>query len=94
MSQLSIFRPSGVDDSPRILSFATFAARVKAQQIFDVATRAKLEHHNRVCPACGRVSVETVELSDPILNRNGSPIPRSATLAGFCCRSCGNHWSV
>jgi predicted RNA-binding Zn-ribbon protein involved in translation (DUF1610 family) len=94
MSQLSVFRPSGVDDSPRILSFALFAARVKSDHIFDVVTRAKLEHHNRVCPACGRVTVQPIELDDPLLNRNGAVIPRTATLAGFSCRTCGHSWSV
>lgn len=94
MSQLSVFRPSGVDDSPRILSFASFAARVKSQQIFDVVTRARLEHHNRVCPTCGRVAVKPVEMNDPVLNRNGAVIPRTATLAGFTCQCCGNTWAV
>jgi hypothetical protein len=94
MSQLSVFRPTDLDDAPRILSFAAFAARVRSQHIFDVCTRAKLEHHNRVCPACGRVAVKTVELSDPLLGRSGGAIPRSATLAGFSCQTCGHTWSL
>ncbi|MFV0446480.1 MAG: hypothetical protein ACK5Q5_23145 [Planctomycetaceae bacterium] len=94
MSQLSVFRPTDTDDSPRILSFATFAARIKTQQIFDVCTRAKLEHHNRVCPACGRVNVKPVEMNDPLFGRGGGVIPRSATLAGFNCDTCGHTWSV
>ena len=94
MSQLSVFRPQDTDDSPRILSFASFAARVKTDQIFDVCTRAKLEHNNRVCPACGRVKVEPVEMNDPLFGRSGGVIPRSATLAGFQCRGCGHTWAV
>lgn len=94
MSQLSVFRPAETDDAPRILSFASFAARVRADQIFDVATRAKLEHHNKICPACGRVNVRPIELDDPSLGRNGGAIPRTATLAGFCCRTCRYTWSV
>lgn len=94
MSQLSVFRPTDLDDSPRILSFATFAARVKTQHIFDVCTRAKLEHHNRVCPACGRIAVKTVELNDPLFGRGGGAIPKSATLAGFTCQTCSHTWSV
>jgi hypothetical protein len=92
MSQLSVFRPTDVDGEPRILSFATFSARVKTDQLFDVVTRAKLEHANRCCPACGRARVQSIELDDPLLNRNGAVVPRSASLAGFSCRGCGNTW--
>ena len=94
MSQLSVFRPADTDDAPRILSFATFAARVKADQLFDVSTRAKLEHHNRVCPACGRVKVKPVEMNNHLFGRSGGVIPRSATLTGFSCETCGHTWSV
>ncbi|MEZ6066323.1 MAG: hypothetical protein R3B90_11600 [Planctomycetaceae bacterium] len=39
MSQLSVFRPADVTDGgPRILSFATYAARIKANQLFDVVS--------------------------------------------------------
>ncbi len=94
MSQLSVFRPTETDDSPRILSFAMFAARIKSQQIFDVCSRAKLEHENRICPACGRINVQPVEMNDPLFGRGGGVIPRSATLAGFNCHTCGHTWSV
>jgi hypothetical protein len=92
MSQLSVFRPTDVDGEPRILSFATFATRVRTNQLFDVVSRAKLEHANQCCPACGRASVQTIERDDPLLNRNGAMIPRTASLAGFACRGCGNTW--
>lgn len=93
MSQLSIFRPSSAYDGPQILSFATFAARVKSNQLFDVATRAKLEYRNQCCPECRRATVEPIEMNDPILSRNGSVIPKSATLLGFCCNACGHRWA-
>jgi len=94
MSQLSIFAPTESYDGPRILSFATFAARVKSEQLFDVATRAKLEYANKKCPCCNRVTVEPIELNDPVLARNGSAVPKSASLVGFNCNACGHRWSV
>ncbi len=93
MSQLSVFRPGDAPaDVPRILSFARYAARIKANELFDVVSRAKLEHANQTCPRCGRVTVESVEKPDPILNRNGAVIPKSATLVGFFCNACGHGW--
>lgn len=92
MSQLSVFRPCDVEGEPRILSFATFAARVRSRQVMDVITRAKLEHDNQCCPACGRATVEPIEVGNASLNRNGAVIPRTASIAGFNCNACGNSW--
>jgi hypothetical protein len=94
MSQLSVFRPCDVENEPSILSFATFAARVKSHQVFDVLTRAKLEHRHQSCPACGRATVEPIETGRPLLNRNGASIPRTSMVAGFSCSGCGNSWFV
>jgi predicted RNA-binding Zn-ribbon protein involved in translation (DUF1610 family) len=94
MSQLSVFRPCDVDGEPPTLSFATFAARIRSLQLYDVVSRARLEHHNQSCPACGRATVEPIETGRPLLNRNGAVVPRSARLAGFSCNACGNSWFV
>jgi hypothetical protein len=93
MSQLSVFRPSDVTDGgPRILSFATYAARIKSDQLFDVVSRAKLTHDNCSCPDCGRATVETVKLGPALINHRGHRIPHSAPIGGFSCRACGHSW--
>ena len=94
MSQLSIFRPSDVENEPSILSFAAFVTRVKSSQMVDVLTRAKLEHENQSCPACGRATVEPIESGRPLLNRNGAAIPRTSAVGGFSCNGCGHSWFV
>lgn len=94
MSQLSVFRPTDAESEPNILSFAAFVTRVKSNDVFDVLTRARLEHQNHSCPACGRVTVDPIESGRPLLNRNGAAIPRTTQIAGFNCNACGHSWFV
>lgn len=80
-----------IDDVPPILSFPAIADRMRSQSIVG---RARLEHRNQRCRQCGRVTVETVELDDALLDRRGMPIPGTATVVGFFCNACRHDWPV
>ena len=86
--------------SPVILQHPVVARRLASFELEECAcdrqtplARARLEHQNRCCPNCRRVTVHPVELDDGLLNRWGMTIPASATVVGFCCRSCGHEWT-
>ncbi len=57
-----------------------------------VLDRARTLYLNRCCPDCSHPIVEPVELDDAMVNRNGQPIPGTATLIGFRCDACDNEW--
>lgn len=86
--------------SPVILQHPVVARRLASFELEECAcdrqtplARARLEHQNRCCPNCRRVTVHPVELDDGLLNRWGMTIPASATVVGFWCRSCGHEWT-
>jgi len=79
-------------DAPAILPFQ--AERSLRQWRSDVIARAQALYENRTCPECDYPVVMPIELGDAIRNRNGLPIPGTATLVGFRCRGCGCEWSV
>jgi hypothetical protein len=62
--------------------------------LLDVVTRAQTLRENRECRQCGHPVVEPVELNDAAVNRNGLPIPGTATLVGFHCARCDREWPV
>lgn len=72
-----------------ILSHPALGAEAPSQSVL---ARARLMHRNQSCPRCGRVTVEPVEYDDALLDRNGTPIPGSASVAGFSCNSCHGEW--
>jgi hypothetical protein len=80
-----------IDDIPCVLEFPKIADRMRSQSVVD---RARLEHHNQRCRQCGRVTVETIELEDALLDRRGMPIPGTATVVGFFCNACRHDWPV
>jgi hypothetical protein len=82
---------TSIDDAPCVLSFPAIADRMRSQSIVD---RARLEHRNQRCRHCGRVTVETIELDDALLDRRGMPIPGTATVVGFFCNACRHDWPV
>jgi hypothetical protein len=82
---------ASIDDVPYVLSFPAIADRMRSQSIVE---RARLERHNQRCRHCGRVTVETVELDDALLDRRGMPIPGTATVVGFFCNACRHDWPV
>lgn len=77
---------------PHILPFRRGPRPTGTEQ--DIVTRARLIFANRECPHCQRPTVEPVELDDAIYNRNGLPVPGSATLIGFECQSCDHEWGI
>ena len=87
------------DDTPVVLQFPIVARRLAS---FDLEEgedaqqtpldRARLQHRNRCCPNCRRITVDPVELDNALLNRRGVSIPGSATVVGFVCRSCKHEW--
>ncbi|MDZ4684217.1 MAG: hypothetical protein SH850_03955 [Planctomycetaceae bacterium] len=79
-------------DQPAILPFRT--ERSQRDWRFDVVARAQALYENRTCPSCDYAVVEPIELGDAVRNRNGLPIPGTATLVGFRCRGCRCEWSV
>ena len=102
MSQLALCS-APVDmysQAPIILKYPVVAQRLTSLTIEPEAEprqspvdRARLEHHNRCCPNCRRITVQLVELDDALLDRRGRAIPGTASIDGFYCTSCGHEWS-
>jgi hypothetical protein len=67
---------------------------VRSSRRMDIISRARLLFENRSCPNCHYPVVLPLELDDATINRNGLPIPGTATLVGFHCSGCGDEWSV
>jgi hypothetical protein len=90
-----------VDADPIILKYPVVALRLTsfagndddAQPRQSAIARARLEHQNRNCPRCRRITVQPVELDDALLNRKGEAIPNTATVDGFYCTTCSHEWS-
>jgi hypothetical protein len=86
--------------APIILKYPVVAQRLTSLTIEPVAEprqstvdRARLEHHNKCCPNCRRVTVQLVELDNALLDRRGLAIPSTASIAGFYCTSCRHEWT-
>ena len=96
MSQFSVFAGPdvAVEDEPRILSFAKFAAEKKASSVSAPVRRAVLTFHNSSCPCCHRAKVEPIELNDGVMTANGAMIPNTGTIVAFSCHSCGHQWKA
>jgi hypothetical protein len=94
MSQLAIAlsTPLVVDEFPPIVSFAAGVGLLEADDGPDLVARARLERRNRCCSRCRRVTVEPIECDDALLDRNGAPIPGTASIAGFFCHACRHEW--
>ena len=94
MSQLAVACAPGLAtcEVPHILAFTPRNRIAGGHHRTDLVTRARLERRNRSCPRCGRVTVETVEQEDALLNRNCIPIPGTASIAGFFCNACHHEW--
>lgn len=95
MSQLTLVAgPDVLEDEPRILSFLDFAPHFQRRRQSAADDRARMELRNRSCPLCRRITVESIELRDGRLGRNGASIPGTGTLVGFSCNACGHEWPV
>jgi hypothetical protein len=79
--------------NPDILPMAKYTSTRRSIR-FDVIARARTLFANRTCPTCDYPVVTPVELDNATHNRNGQPIPGSATLVGFHCEGCGEEWSI
>lgn len=84
---------SAAEDEPAIMQFRLPAPQTSLSKM-DIITRARLLFENRTCPECHYPVVTPVELNDAQFNRNGLPIPGTATLVGFHCQGCRAEWSV
>lgn len=109
MSRLKLYCPEELQDND-LLQFTRFDAEhdhdemiipLRMRQLptgndsmLDVLLRAQQIRANRACPDCGHPAVSPVELNDAQHNRNGMPIPGSATLVGFHCSCCDAEWPV
>jgi hypothetical protein len=94
MGYVKLHQPHGLDrevEEPRILPFHFYAGRLRGNRM-DLVSRARTLHQNRHCPQCYQPRVEPLELDDAVLNRNGMPIPGTATLVGFHCLHCHSEW--
>ena len=92
---ISLYSPSREqrnDEVEQIFSLRDFRETWRTDSAQRTRLRAKLERANRSCSCCQRATVEPVENDDSLLNRQGHVIPRSASLAGFSCWSCGYQW--
>jgi hypothetical protein len=92
MSLLVLHAAHAENDSPEILSFSDWKPRIEADRNRKAVRRARLEYHNQSCPSCGRTTVEPIELDDYRMNRNGAPVPGTATVVGFSCNACHEMW--
>lgn len=93
MSQLALVSHAELHEEPRILSFQKFAS-TRNDTPRTITQRARLQLKNRCCPICDRVTVESIELNNGILGRNGRMVPGTGTLVGFSCNACGYEWPV
>jgi cytochrome c5 len=91
MSQFALVADCQFSDEPQILSFMSFAAQC-GRQLATAAERARAELHNRSCPCCHRATVESIELNNGRIGRNGRMVPGTGTLVGFGCHGCGHEW--
>ena len=92
MSHLRLFEPDApvaLAEQPEIIPFRPGASRTTD---FDVLQRSRVIHENRQCPSCHHPVVEPLELRDGLVNRNGMPVPGTATLVGFHCTRCDYEW--
>lgn len=88
------------DTAPTILQYPVVAQRLTSLTIESdtdarqtTVARARLEHQNKCCPNCRRVTVHPVELDDALLDRKGLVIPGTASIVGFYCTTCRHEWS-
>jgi len=92
MSHLALLADcSYVDDAPQIYSFCDFASQ-HSPKTLKITDRARIEHQNRSCPICRRVTVEPIELKNGRLGKNGRMVPGTGSLVGFSCNACGHEW--
>ena len=94
----STSRESSTPDD-MIIPFQTYRVEnpsrpASGSSMMSVLVRAQVIRENHECPSCGHPVVGPIELNDASLNRNGMPIPGTATLVGFHCCSCDREWSV
>lgn len=82
------------DGGPMIVQFRRPVVGHRAQTQEQLLTRAKIVHRNRCCRYCDSPSVVPMQRNDAVMNRNGMPIPGTATLIGFRCRRCSVEWRV
>ncbi|WP_437187562.1 hypothetical protein SH668x_000960 [Planctomicrobium sp. SH668] len=92
MSQFALVSDYDVIEEPRILSFVEFSSQRQRPSSPSVDQRARLQMSNSCCPICNRVTVESIELNNGILGRNGRMVPGTGTLVGFSCNACGHEW--
>lgn len=87
-------RPEVVPFRPGTDRFSGHSDRFSAgnRTQFDVLQRSRVIHDNRQCPSCHHPVVTPVELRDCLVNRNGMPVPGTATLVGFHCDRCDYEW--
>ncbi len=92
MSHLALLADySVVEETPRIYSFLDFASQ-QTPRTLKISDRARIEHKNRCCPICNRATVESIELNNGRLGRNGRMVPGTGSLVGFSCNACGHEW--
>ena len=81
-------------EDPQIIPFRPHRLPEGNDSMLDILLRAQQIRVNRTCPDCNCPGVEPVELNNAVQNRNGMPIPGSATLVGFRCNQCDAEWPV
>ncbi|MCA9098797.1 MAG: hypothetical protein KDA36_10430 [Planctomycetaceae bacterium] len=82
------------DGRPMIFQFRRPHIGYRPQTQEQLLTRTKIVHRNRCCRYCDSPSVVPIQRNDAVMNRNGMPIPGTATLVGFRCRRCSAEWRV
>ncbi len=92
MSHLALMADCSVaEEHPRIYSFIEYASK-RILKMPAVQDRARTELRNRCCPICNRATVDSIELNDGRLGKNGRMIPGTGSLVGFSCNACGHEW--
>jgi hypothetical protein len=77
-------------DEPVIISFSGRQARIDSQAA--LLSRARLIHHNRCCPECGRAAVIPVDAEPLRIYRDGSSAPVISDPLAFACECCSHEW--
>ena len=99
--QLKVFEPDESEESAvdaetddSVLPFEEWAVRVRVYRVSNVGERARLIYSNRLCPHCGRATVDVLDLTGTFLAPQQRNRCFAAPRLGFYCTSCHAEWSA
>ena len=100
MSRLQLFRPvadsvlagpfnESSHDVPAILSFFVEGSKLRSQNQYALARRARSLRHNATCPSCERARVIPL---DAVRTDDEAEVDGVSLKLAFACEHCGTDW--